>query len=67
MKKHITTLTVIMMSITASFFASAHSGHDHDHWNSSLIHILFYASIVGVASVLAYIAYKRFNKAKTSK
>lgn len=45
--------------------ALAHSGHDHSHWTSDLLHILFYASIAGVIAAISYMLIKR--KSKTSR
>lgn len=66
MKSYVLQLMVI--SITALFSSNlfAHEGHDHAHWTSNFVHILFYASIVAVAAAVSYALFKRYSNKKLS-
>ncbi|AFJ03609.1 hypothetical protein Q7C_2484 [Methylophaga frappieri] len=44
--------------------AFAHPGHDHSAWTSGLIHAIFYLSIVGVVSAIAYSVHKKIKAKK---
>ncbi|MBT3135572.1 hypothetical protein KL866_10720 [Alteromonas sp. ALT199] len=57
------------IAICAAIFSSgvlAHTGHDHEHWTSGVVHALFYASIVGCAAACGFAAYKYINSKKHS-
>ncbi|GGI88330.1 hypothetical protein GCM10007978_27520 [Shewanella hanedai] len=65
MKNRITTGQIILL-LTAiiSPFASAHPGHDHQHWSSSLIH-LFWILPALIAAGVAIHLYRRKPKTKS--
>ncbi|BFT29074.1 hypothetical protein D210916BOD24_02500 [Alteromonas sp. D210916BOD_24] len=55
------------LALSATLFSSAsfaHAGHDHSHWTSNFMHILFYASLVAGAAACGYAAYKYFSAKK---
>lgn len=57
-------IAVLGMFVTA---AHAHPGHDHDHWLSNSIHVIFYLALAGVAAVLATLAVKYVKNKKQEK
>ena len=39
-----------------------HDGHDHHHWSSDVLHLLFYTAIAVAAVGIAYATFKRAAK-----
>ena len=52
--------TVFLLLFSQSVFA--HTGHDHSHWSSDLLHILFYVAIAVAAVGITYATFKRSSK-----
>ena len=44
--------------------ASAHDGHDHTHWMSDSLHLLFYGSLVSVLAAGSLVVIKHFKNKK---
>ena len=61
---------LVVALLTSTFQVAAHSGHDHNHWSSGILHFLMYMSLVAVAAGLtiavAKTAIKTSNKKKES-
>ena len=51
-------LQLALSLILFSPFLWAHPGHDHAHWTSTVLHVLFYASIAAAAAACAFAIYK---------
>ena len=51
---------VFLLFFSQSLYA--HTGHDHSHWSSDLLHILFYAAIAVAAVGIVYATVKRSSK-----
>ncbi|MEP0357673.1 hypothetical protein [Paraglaciecola sp.] len=47
--------------------AFAHEGHDHNHWSSDALHILFYGSLVTLLAVVSFLGIKQLRKKESSK
>lgn len=60
MLRYLAALFIALFS-TASL---AHPGHDHNHWSSSLTHLVLALSIVGIASVGVFL-YRRNKQLKS--
>ncbi len=56
---HLKKLAIILV-LLLSMPALAHPGHDHSHWMSEFLHVMFYLSSAGTAGVIAYTVLKRF-------
>jgi hypothetical protein len=58
-----------LVSMVFTGTALAHDGHDHNHWSSDSLHMLFYASLVSVVSFGAVVLVKTIknNAAKEGK
>jgi len=54
--------TQMLFMFVLSQPALAHAGHDHSHWSSNFLHILFYASIAAVIAGIGYALFKRSSK-----
>ena len=55
--------TVIAVAI--SLFSPvlwAHAGHDHNHWTSTFLHVLFYASLFAAACACGFAVYKAVKR-----
>lgn len=59
-------LQILLVSVLSAS-ALAHQGHDHSHWTSSILHVLFYASIAITAAGVSYACYKLASKILTNK
>ncbi|WP_133468528.1 hypothetical protein [Paraglaciecola marina] len=47
--------------------AFAHEGHDHSHWSSDALHILFYSSLVAAVAAMTFLGIKQFKNKDNSK
>jgi hypothetical protein len=63
MKKNL--LTASAIAFAYSPIALSHPGHDHSHWASDSLHIIFAASIAGVITVAAFALKKAYKKSDT--
>jgi hypothetical protein len=52
--------------LLASSSASAHVGHDHDHWSSEPIHMLFYG-VIALTALAATIWTVKAKRKKNTK
>ncbi|MBL4631286.1 MAG: hypothetical protein JKY14_09075 [Paraglaciecola sp.] len=46
--------------------ASAHDGHDHSHWMSDSLHILFYGSLASVVAAVSLVVIKHLKNKNIS-
>lgn len=46
--------------------ANAHEGHDHTHWASDSLHLLFYGSLISVLAATALVVVKYMKNKKLS-
>ena len=58
MNKYVKYILQSLLLLVASLPAFAHQGHDHSHWTSGMMHVLFYGSVLAAAAALAYAATK---------
>lgn len=67
MLKMIKTFAYITMLVaTSTSTALAHTGHDHGHWSSSLVHTLFYLSLAAVSAACVFAGYKTYTRKQSS-
>lgn len=59
-------LILVGSAMLTSMSVSAHSGHDHSHWSSDLLHAMFYLSLAAAAGALAFATKKYANKKKAA-
>ncbi|MFT2090357.1 hypothetical protein [Paraglaciecola sp. 2405UD69-4] len=55
---------VALSSISATVLA--HEGHDHSHWSSDALHILFYSSLAAVAAAISFLVVKQLKSTKAN-
>ncbi len=58
MNKYVKYVMQSLLLTMASLPAFAHQGHDHGHWTSSMMHVLFYGSILAAVAALTFAATK---------
>ncbi|MEP1384516.1 MAG: hypothetical protein ABJK64_12100 [Paraglaciecola sp.] len=66
MRKTPTFLYTGILSLLSSA-AFAHQGHDHSHWSSSALHMLFYGSLVAVVASVTFFVVKQFRNKDSRK
>lgn len=59
-------ISYFLVSLLISGSAFAHEGHDHGHWSSDALHILFYASLFSVVALGSVLLVKSITN-KTNK
>ena len=57
------TLALLMFTVPAI----AHDGHDHSHWASGLLHLMFYGSVLAVGTGIFFAAYKAYGRSDQTK
>ena len=62
MRHYISKFAQLLILSVLALPAMAHEGHDHSHWTSGLLHVLFYGSIIAAALGLSFALYKNSDK-----
>ncbi|QJR80712.1 hypothetical protein CA267_007930 [Alteromonas pelagimontana] len=58
---------VEFLLLTASLPAFSHAGHDHAHWAASLLHFLFYGSLIAAVAACTFAAWKQLHRHREQK
>lgn len=66
-KKFFLRLQLVIVTAMFSSVLYAHPGHDHHHWTSFFLHVLFYASLAAAVAACGFAFYKAVVRHRTSR
>ncbi|MBU2979913.1 hypothetical protein [Alteromonas sp. C1M14] len=66
-KRFLLRLQLVIVTAMFSSVLYAHPGHDHHHWTSVILHVLFYASLTAAAAACGYAGYKAIQRNRATR